>query len=132
MKNKTFVFDTNFICSFLNIDDVNHEKALKKLAYIAPEDTVFVTYTVLLELATQDIIKFETILEFMRRFEIKEISFFESDYIAINELKINEKSSLKPIDLSIYYATVKLDAQLLTFDQKLSKTLGKVKKQSLR
>lgn len=120
-----YLLDTNFICSLLNHKDLLHQKAKEIFEGIDENSRFIVPITVYLELGVQKIIPMKTIKDFCQSLSAEILMISRSDIDNMNTDFVLIGISMKPIDFSIFYLSTSLEASLITFDEKLSKSLAK-------
>jgi hypothetical protein len=120
-----YLLDTNFICSLLNHKDLLHQKAKEIFEGIDENSRFIVPITVYLELGVQKIIPMKTIKDFCQSLSAEILMISRSDIDKMNTDFVLIGISMKPIDFSIFYLSTSLEASLITFDEKLSKSLAK-------
>lgn len=129
MKNK-YLFDTSFLSSLLNTEDVNHKQALHILMDLPEKFDTVIPATVRLEIAIYK--QYRPVF-----FQVSFKDLFQSlsaELVNIDEKFINNfeefvastNFSLKVVDYTVLFSAIITKAELLTFDKKLEKYYKKL------
>jgi predicted nucleic acid-binding protein len=119
LMKKRFILDTNFILSFLILNEPLNMDAIKIFSEL-PEDSEFIVPQIVA--AELSISEEQHHLIFKSRiFAQKFTSNNENDLDYINSLSIEIKKPLKAIDCLILALCKRYNAKLITFDTKLQK-----------
>ena len=127
---KSYIFDTSFLISLLDIDDINHEKALEIVSdleiwnftnkFFINDIILNETYTVLnYKKWFKFLEKFETFLE---QIEVIYLSGNNEEYLSFFKM-ILWKVSVP--DSSVLYDSLKHNLEILSFDKEMMKLYGK-------
>lgn len=122
---KKYFLDTNFICSLLNVNDSNNIKAEEIFLKLPQNRKLISSELVLLELSGQKILPYSQVVAFLESQNVKFVPINRKNINEINRIYLQNNINLKPIDLSVFYFSVKYKTEILTFDQKLLKQLDK-------
>lgn len=123
---KSYIFDTSFLISLLDIDDINHEKAIEIISdmeiwnyvnkFFINDIILNETYTVL---NYKKGFKFlEKIDSFFEQIEIIYLSWNNEEYISFFKLILWKVSVA---DSSVIYDSFKYNQEILTFDKQMLK-----------
>ncbi len=129
---KSYIFDTSFLISLLDIDDINHKKALEIISNLEIWNYVnkfFINDIILNE--TYTVLNYKKWFEFLEKLEIFfdqieiiYISWNNEEYISFFKL-IKWKVSVA--DSSVLYDSLKYNQEMLTFDKEMIKLADKYK-----
>ncbi len=121
---KSFIFDTSFLISLLDIDDINHSIALEKISELEiwnNSNKFFIndiilneTYTVLNYKKWFDFL--ETLESFFNEIEIIYISWNNEEYIWFFKMT---QGKVSVADSSVIYDSHKYNQTMLTFDKQM-------------
>lgn len=121
----SYIFDTSFIVSLLDIDDINHNKALEIISKIDKniENKFYINEIILNE--TYTILNYkkwfnfiEKVESFLEQIGIINLSWNNKEYILFFKI-INWKISVA--DSSVLYDSYKHNLKILTFDKEMIK-----------
>ena len=115
-----YVFDTNFVVSFLNKEDENYKKA-KEVSQTLNEEYIIMPSVVLSEIASfhKNPQLRNYILEETLGFLDEIFSLTDSNILEYIDFIQNIKSSFTAIDSIILYSAISTNSKLITFDKKL-------------
>ncbi len=127
---KSYIFDTSFLISLLDIDDINHKKALEIISdleiwnytnkFFINDIILNETYTVL---NYKKWFKFlEKLDSFFEQIELIYLSWNNEEYIWFFKL-VEWKVSVA--DSSVLYDSLKYNLEMFTFDKKMLKLATK-------
>mgnify|MGYP002641655906 CR=1 FL=1 len=129
---KSYIFDTSFLISLLDIDDKNHKKALEIISdleiwnyankFFISDIILNETYTVLNYKKWFDFL--EKLEIFFDQIEVIYLSWNNEEYISFFKL-ISWKVSVA--DSSVLYDSLKYNQEMLTFDKEMIKLGNKYK-----
>lgn len=128
MKNK-YILDTCFICSFLNIEDSNHNLALEIFSNLKSDSLFYLPRTVQIELnlfTKKDIVIKDKLVGFLKNIHINYINIDDYFIEFIERHPIAPINNPKTIDLTVIYSSIMLNAKTLTFDRKIISGLSKL------
>lgn len=126
---KTYIFDTSFLISLMDIDDINHKKSLDIVSDIEiwnNKNKFYINDIILNE--TYTVLNYKKWFDFLEKFDsfLEEIqtiylSWNNDEYISF--FKLN-KWIVSVADSSVVFDVFKYNLSILTFDKKMIK-LGK-------
>jgi len=129
---KSYIFDTSFLISLLDIDDINHKKALEIISDLEIwnyANKFFINDIILNE--TYTVLNYKKWFEFLEKLEaffdqieIIYLSWNNEEYISFFKL-IEWKVSVA--DSSVLYDSFKYNQEMLTFDKEMIKLGDKYK-----
>ena len=129
---KSYIFDTSFLISLLDIDDINHKKALEIISDLEVwnyANKFFINDIILNE--TYTVLNYKKWFEFLEKLEIFfdqieviYLSWNNEEYISFFKL-IEWKVSVA--DASVLYDSFKYNQKMLTFDKEMIKIGDKYK-----
>lgn len=122
----SYIFDTSFLVSILDIDDINHKKALDIISDLNIwnyENKFFVNDIILNE--TYTVLNYKKWFKFLKKFddfldgvEIVYLSWNNEEYVSYFKM-LSWKVSVA--DSSVLYDSYKYNLQILTFDKEMIK-----------
>jgi len=123
---KSYIFDTSFLISLLDIDDINHKKALDFISDLeiwSNKNKFFINEIILNE--TYTVLNYKKWFDFLEKFddfldqiEIIYLSWNNDEYISFFKL-LSWKISVA--DSSVLYDSLKYNQEMLTFDKQMIK-----------
>ena len=129
----SYIFDTSFLISLLDINDINHKKSLEIISDLEIwnySNKFFINDIILNE--TYTVLNYKKWFEFLKKFdsflsqiEIIYLSWSNEEYISYFKL-INWKVSVA--DSSVLYDSFKYSLDILAFDKEIIKLSSKYKK----
>ncbi len=120
MNSIKYVLDTNFIYSLIEKDDPNCLKACKIFRKIYKKGELVVPYIVAAELMIGKDVK--EMFEALRSMKIEIMLNNLNDLKFLKNIKVIRRKSLKANDCLVIALSDRLNASLITFDEKLKKT----------
>lgn len=129
---KSYIFDTSFLISLLDIDDINHKKALEIISALEIwnyANKFFINDIILNE--TYTVLNYKKWFEFLEKFEaffdqieVIYLSWNNEEYISFFKLILWKVSVA---DSSVLYDSFKYNQEMLTFDKEMIKLGDKYK-----
>lgn len=122
---KTYIFDTSFLVSLLDIDDINHKLAVESISNLEiwSSNKFYINDIILNE--TYTILNYKKGFNFLNLFdnflewiEIIYISWNNDEYITFFKMI---KSKISVADSSVLYDSFKHNLEILTFDKEIIK-----------
>jgi len=123
---KSYIFDTSFLISLLDIDDINHSKALELISDIEIwiySSRFFINDIILNE--TYTVLNYKKWFDFLEKFdlfleqiEIIYLSWNNEEYISFFKMILWKVSVA---DSSVLYDWLKHNLEILTFDKEMIK-----------
>lgn len=128
MKINTYVLDTNFISSFLKVDDVNHNRALELFAEHLQDTSPIIPFIVKAELYYQregspDI---KTISKFLATLDHQILYIDKRLDKEFKQFITHKGFKLKAPDALILFTAIYTKSELLTFDKRLMRAFKKL------
>ena len=127
----SYIFDTSFLISLLDIDDINHQKAISDISDIeigSAASKFYINDVILNEAYT--VLNYKKWFEFLTKLDIF-LDKIQVIYISSNNEEYLSffkflRGKVSVADGSVIYDSMKYDLKMLTFDKemmKLEKTL---------
>ncbi len=118
MKEKQVIIDTNFFCSYINIDDPKYSEAGELIRDYSGYKFIIPSIVVAELIASGFSIDF---IKYCKIYTSKFINISEDDLSFMQKLKPELRRSLKSADCILLAIAKRYNAEILTFDKKLQK-----------
>lgn len=130
---KNYIFDTSFLVSLLDIDDINHEKSLEMISNLEiwnKMNNFYINEVILNEVYT--VLNYKKWFQFLNKFEsfldeiqIIYLTWNNDEYISFFKLLWLK---ISVADSTVIYDSIKYSLKIFTFDKEMIKIFNKISK----